>query len=183
MKIIIVLFAVTALAAFSYSEIGWPELTEGERDPRVTASEAAAQDGLHPIVEDKKEELKDKAAERDIDIVITEGYRSIEEQQALFERGRSADGDIVTNAAGGESYHNYGLAVDFALRSPEGSVVWDIESDFNGSGQADWLEVVDIAKDLGFEWGGDWDHFKDYPHLQMSFGLSIQELKEAAGVQ
>ncbi len=34
-----------------------------------------------------------------------------------------------------------------------------------------------IAKELGFEWGGDWDHFKDYPHLEMRFGLTINELK------
>ncbi|MFP9170447.1 M15 family metallopeptidase, partial [Enterococcus faecalis] len=23
------------------------------------------------------------------------------------------------------------------------------------------------AKTLGFEWGGDWKRFKDYPHLEM----------------
>lgn len=32
------------------------------------------------------------------------------------------------------------------------------------------------AKALGFEWGGDWSSFKDYPHFQMSFGLTIGEL-------
>jgi peptidoglycan L-alanyl-D-glutamate endopeptidase CwlK len=83
----------------------------------------------------------------------------------------------VTNAQGGESYHNYGLAIDFALRTPEGDVVWDMERDDNGNGQADWMEVVELAKELGFTWGGDWANFPDYPHLQMDFGLSINDLK------
>lgn len=49
--------------------------------------------------------------------------------------------------------------------------------DDNGNGKSDWLEVVDIAKELGFQWGGDWQDFKDYPHLQMNFGRSIHDLQ------
>lgn len=77
----------------------------------------------------------------------------------------------------GESYHNFGLAIDFALMSVDGQVIWDMKYDGNGNSRADWMEVVEIAKDLGFEWGGDWTQFKDYPHLQMNFGLSIWELQ------
>ncbi|MCG7378050.1 M15 family metallopeptidase [Paenibacillus sp. ACRSA] len=133
--------------------------------------------GLHPLVAESEELLVRKAARRGIDVVITHGYRSIEEQDALFDQGRSSAGNIVTNARGGESYHNYGLAIDFALRTPQGEIVWDMERDDNGNGEPDWMEVVTIAKDLGFTWGGDWANFPDYPHLQMDFGLSINELK------
>ncbi|WP_338541194.1 M15 family metallopeptidase [Paenibacillus tundrae] len=133
--------------------------------------------GLHPLVAESEELLVRKAARRGIDVVITHGYRSIEEQDALFDQGRSSTGNIVTNARGGESYHNYGLAIDFALRTPQGEIVWDMERDDNGNGEPDWMEVVTIAKDLGFTWGGDWANFPDYPHLQMDFGLSINELK------
>lgn len=52
-----------------------------------------------------------------------------------------------------------------------------MERDDNGNGKADWMEVVDLAKDMGFTWGGDWTDFPDYPHLQMDFGLSIRDLK------
>ncbi len=83
----------------------------------------------------------------------------------------------MTIAKGGQSYHNYGLAIDFALKLDNGNVVWDLDRDDNNNGEADWMEVVAIAKDLGFEWGGDWTSFKDYPHLQMDFGLSIRELQ------
>ena len=132
---------------------------------------------LHPIVEERKDELVATVEEKGIDIVITEGHRSIDRQDKLYEQGRSTEGSIVTYAEGGESYHNYGLAIDFALKTDQGQVIWDTGYDGNENGQSDWMEIVEVAKDQGFDWGGDWENFKDYPHLQMDFGLSIRELK------
>jgi peptidoglycan L-alanyl-D-glutamate endopeptidase CwlK len=45
---------------------------------------------------------------------------------------------------------------------------------------ADWLEVVQQAKAIGFEWGGDWTSFKDYPHFQLSFGMTLAALRTGA---
>ncbi|SDO49144.1 M15 family metallopeptidase [Alkalicoccus daliensis] len=181
-RFFLLIFAVFTLVAFSY--IDWnvseePGETEEARDPRVTAEEVVAEEGLYPLVEEAKEELLARAAARNIDVVITEGYRSHERQDDLYAQGRTSGGDIVTHAAGGESYHNYGLALDYALQAEDGSLIWDVDTDFNGSGTPDWLEVAEIAKDLGFEWGGDWTNFLDYPHIQMTFGLTIQELQLA----
>ena len=134
--------------------------------------------GLHPIVEEKRDLLVAQAADVGIDILITDGYRSWEEQNNLHSQGRSTSGSIVTHAEAGESYHNYGLAIDYALRLDDGSVVWDIARDDNGNGESDWFEVAAIGKSLGFDWGGDWQRFKDYPHLEMTFGLSIRELQQ-----
>ncbi|MFB4168055.1 M15 family metallopeptidase [Virgibacillus sp. JSM 102003] len=133
---------------------------------------------LDPVVAAKTNQLLKKSAQQDINVVITEKIRSIKRQNDLYEQGRSSDGDVVTYAKGGESYHNYGLAVDFALRNNNGEIIWDINYDGNNNGKADWFEVADIAKQLGFEWGGDWSKFKDYPHLQMDFELSIRQLKK-----
>lgn len=133
--------------------------------------------GLHPIVEEKRDELVRQAEAIGIDILITDGFRSSEEQDGLHAQGRSLPGNVVTHARGGESYHNYGLAIDFALRLENGDVVWDIARDDNENGERDWYEVAAIGKDLGFDWGGDWQRFKDYPHLEMPFGLSISELQ------
>ncbi len=132
---------------------------------------------LHPTVVEAKDTLIKRAAKKGIEIVITAGYRTEEEQDDLYEKGRSTEGKVVTNVAGGGSYHNYGLAIDFALKLDDGDVVWDMQRDDNGNGKSDWMEVVSIAKDLGFDWGGDWTSFKDYPHLQMDFGLTMRELK------
>lgn len=134
--------------------------------------------GLHPIVEEKSNKLVRQAEAIGIDILITDGFRSVEAQDGLHAQGRNTAGSIVTQARGGESYHNYGLAIDFALRLENGEVVWDIERDGNRNGKRDWFEVAAIGKELGFIWGGDWQHFKDYPHLQMTFGLSISELQQ-----
>ncbi|WP_424767613.1 M15 family metallopeptidase [Paenibacillus sp. sgz302251] len=132
---------------------------------------------LHPSVFAKQTELIAQTKKADITILITDGFRSNAEQDAIYAKGRTTGGSIVTQVRGGGSYHNYGLAIDFALRTKEGEVVWDMEYDGNGNGHADWMEVVEIAKRLGFSWGGDWDDFPDYPHLQMDFGYSIRELQ------
>lgn len=133
---------------------------------------------LHPIVQERSNQLIQQAADKGIVIVIPDSFRSVEDQDRLYEKGRTEEGNIVTNAKGGESYHNFGLAIDFALKTPSGNVVWDMQYDRNENGRADWAEVVDMAKALGFEWGGDWVQFKDYPHLQMDFGLTIAELQD-----
>ncbi|OUS78666.1 hypothetical protein B1748_00895 [Paenibacillus sp. MY03] len=133
--------------------------------------------GLHPVVLAKSNELVEESAKIGIGILITDDFRSHADQDTLFEQGRTAKGPVVTHARGGESYHNYGLAIDFALKTKKGQVIWDMEYDGNRNGEPDWLEVVNIAKGLGFSWGGDWKGFKDYPHLQMDFGYSISELQ------
>ena len=133
--------------------------------------------GLNPLVKKQSTLLIQRAAKKGIDVVITNGFRSVQEQNQLYDQGRTKKGNIVTNAKGGESYHNYGLAIDFALKTSVGNVIWDRQYDGNKNGKTDWNEVVAIAKSLGFEWGGDWAQFKDYPHLQMDFGLTIADLQ------
>ncbi|MEK5277784.1 MULTISPECIES: M15 family metallopeptidase [Paenibacillus] len=138
--------------------------------------------GLHPVVMAAATVLIERCYARGVPIVITQGLRTIAEQDALYAQGRTKPGSIVTNAKGGYSYHNFGLAVDFALLLPNGSSVsWDMNQDYNGNNIKDWIEVVEEAKKLGFEWGGDWTTFKDYPHFQMVFGLTLTQLR--AGIK
>ncbi|MBM7554286.1 M15 family metallopeptidase [Thalassobacillus pellis] len=160
------------IVLFIDGEDGWQPSLPELPDPNAPMPEK-----LHPKVAEKKDILIEKAEEKGIKVVITEGLRSKEEQNALYKRGRSQEGNIVTYAEGGESYHNYGLAIDFALRNDKGKVIWNTAYDGNDNGKSDWMEVVSIAKSLGFEWGGDWERFKDYPHLQLDMGYSIRELQ------
>lgn len=134
--------------------------------------------GLHPEVAAKAHQLKEAGLKRGIPIRITDDFRSEAEQNELYRKGREAPGSIVTNVKGGHSYHNYGLAVDFAIEKKTGEIIWDLDYDGNGNGQSDWMEIVSLAKALGFSWGGDWEGFPDYPHLQMDYGLSIRELRQ-----
>lgn len=107
--------------------------------------------------------------------------RTIAEQDALYAQGRTRPGKIVTNARGGMSYHNYGLAIDIVLvvdTDGNGSydrAAWDTKTDFDGDGKSDWIEVVTIFKQHGWTWGGDWK-FYDAPHFEKTYGYSVREL-------
>lgn len=145
--------------------------------------------GLNPYVRVQAEKLIDAANKRIVDgkykVIVTQGYRSTEEQDALYAQGRTVKVDkngkklpIVTNAKGGQSMHNFGLAIDFALATLDGKKAsWDTKADFDKDGKADWMEVVDEAKKLGFEWGGDWRSFTDMPHFQMLGGLTEKDIR------
>jgi peptidoglycan L-alanyl-D-glutamate endopeptidase CwlK len=116
--------------------------------------------------------LKGRAAVR-----FTHTLRTIAEQDALYAQGRTKPGKKVTNAKGGQSYHNFGLAIDICLILDGKEVSWDISKDYDGDKIADWMEAVAIFKSRGWEWGGDWAKFRDAPHFQKTFGKTTSQLK------
>ncbi|MNB69325.1 Peptidoglycan L-alanyl-D-glutamate endopeptidase CwlK precursor [compost metagenome] len=128
---------------------------------------------LDPGVAYAARKLVERCYKEGVEIRLTFGYRSIEEQNELYAQGRTKPGKIVTNAKGGRSYHNHGLAIDFVLIKGG----YDMTADNDMDGFSDWMEVVAQAKLLGFEWGGDWTNFVDYPHFQIIYGLSISDLQ------
>lgn len=109
--------------------------------------------------------------------------RTNAEQEALYAIGRTKPGKKVTNARAGQSWHNYGRAIDIVLlvdKDGNGtfeSASWETNVDFDGDGKADWQEVVAIFKRHGWEWGGDW-HFKDMPHFQKTNGATIARMQQ-----
>jgi peptidoglycan L-alanyl-D-glutamate endopeptidase CwlK len=107
---------------------------------------------------------------------FTHTLRTFEEQNALFEQGRKRPGKKVTNARGGQSFHNYGLAIDICLIIDGKEASWDTLSDFDGDHVSDWQEIVRIFKMYGWEWGGDWK-FRDMPHFQKTLGMTIKDLQ------
>ncbi|CCC85682.1 L-alanyl-D-glutamate peptidase [Paenibacillus polymyxa M1] len=144
----------------------------------VKSKSATRLQGLLPVVRTAAECLIERSFALGIPIVITQGLRTIAEQNELYAQGRTKPGPKVTNAKGGTSYHNFGVAIDFSLLLPDGrSVSWDTQRDGNADHKADWMQVVAIAKELGFEWGGDWKTFTDLPHLQIVFGLSTAQYR------
>ncbi|MBE3649214.1 M15 family metallopeptidase [Paenibacillus polymyxa] len=146
---------------------------------QVRAKSAKRLEGIVPVVKAAAEALIDRCYARGVWIVITQGLRTYAEQDALYAQGRNGDKrQRVTNARGGYSIHNFGYAVDFALLLRDGrSVSWDTLRDDDRDSLPDWSEVVEEAKRLGFEWGGDWRSFTDMPHIQMVFGLSTAQFR------
>jgi peptidoglycan L-alanyl-D-glutamate endopeptidase CwlK len=123
---------------------------------------------LNPVVEKMVLMLLERCLAVHVYVLITQTKRTMDEQNALYSQGRSQPGKIVTKAKGGESYHNYGLALDFVPLDQNGHADWTDMDAF--------ITIGNIAKEIGFEWGGDWK-FTDLPHLQYTFGLTIADLK------
>ncbi|HAA4064706.1 TPA_asm: N-acetylmuramoyl-L-alanine amidase family protein [Listeria monocytogenes] len=117
--------------------------------------------GMNKTTSDKTRNVIKKMAKQGIYLCVAQGYRSKTEQNALYAQGRTKPGSIVTNAKGGQSNHNYGVAVDLCLYSNDGKkVIWE-------STTSRWKKVVAAMKAEGFKWGGDWTSFKDYPHFEL----------------
>lgn len=138
---------------------------------------------LHPAVRDEALQIYREANEALTGRAIlrfSQTLRTFQEQDKLYAQGRSKKGRIVTGAKGGQSYHNYGLAIDIVLlkdTNGDGSyetASWQTNVDFDGDGIADWMEVVDIFRKYGWQWGLINSRGKRYdlPHFQKAFGHS-----------
>jgi peptidoglycan L-alanyl-D-glutamate endopeptidase CwlK len=112
---------------------------------------------LHLLVQPYALALLEKTAKLGISIKIISGLRTYEEQDELYARGRTTVGDRVTNAKGGESNHNFGIAFDVGVF--EGTKYLNESPKYKAVGM--------IGKDIGLEWGGNWKNIVDQPHYQL----------------
>jgi peptidoglycan L-alanyl-D-glutamate endopeptidase CwlK len=101
--------------------------------------------------------LVTKAAQNGITIKVISGLRTYDEQNDLYAQGRTKPGNIVTNARGGYSNHNFGIAFDIGVF--EGSSYKDESPKYKAVGA--------LGTDLGLEWGGNWKTIQDEPHFQL----------------
>jgi hypothetical protein len=132
-----------------------------------TSSEEKLIAGLDPKFQPVVRQFVTNARAGGFMIRITQGRRTIAEQNDLYAQGRTKPGAIVTGAVGGSSPHNYGMAVDFAFLTPEGKLSGGKDGGYSWGNDRPWGEVAKYGKALGLEWGGDWRKFKDRPHLEM----------------
>ncbi|MCP8969733.1 M15 family metallopeptidase [Ectobacillus ponti] len=124
--------------------------------------------GMNPVAAELTRQVITDMHAQGIYICVAQGFRSIAEQNALYAQGRTAPGSIVTNAKGGKSNHNFGVAVDLCLYTTDGSdVIWDVSGPFQ--------KVIAAMKARGFKWGGDWTGFKDYPHFEICDAVSGEQ--------
>lgn len=161
--------------------------------PRLLRFLGGLNDGSAPI----KWALLDEIGAKQSDgtyFRILSGYRDYESQVAEYKRGRVVSlsrvedsrgyrykilsssvvnaSAVSTRAFGGQSYHNYGLAVDLVVRklgdafgrgSPVrvGSRSWDNLTAFYTE-----LGLLDWARSCGLTWGGSWSDFWDLAHWE-----------------
>jgi peptidoglycan L-alanyl-D-glutamate endopeptidase CwlK len=97
------------------------------------------------------------------DLRITSGFRSLVQQQQIYDQGRLEDGTVVSEAPPGHGLHNYGFAVDIVDR-------------FKGY-NIDWPQLIAIGAYCGLGNGG----VGDYPHFEYRGGLDTDQF--AAGLR
>lgn len=126
---------------------------------------------VHPKLAEKVRSMAELLALENIEIRVVQSVRSWANQQALYNEGRDAQGNIanpkqvVTHAQPGHSYHNFGLAVDVA---PFNGVI----PDWNANHPA-WKRIVAIGESVGLVSGANWRTFPDWPHFQLTGQLPV----------
>lgn len=124
---------------------------------------------LHPSVRNEVEQIINECNKNltgRAQVRIAQGLRTFAEQDEIYAQGRTTPGKKVTNAKGGQSIHNYGLAVDIVLIIDGKTASWDTAKDWDNDKVADWYECVKIFAKYGWDWGGNWKTFKDLPHFE-----------------
>lgn len=91
--------------------------------------------------------------EQEIDLLIYETTRTVEEQARNYRSGASQTM---------RSYHLVGQALDFVP-------VTDRKTIWNGFGSTKIKKAITKAKQLGFTWGGEWTTLVDKVHLQYEY--------------
>lgn len=115
---------------------------------------------LHPTFGLKVARFIRDLEKQGANVIITDGLRSWEEQTQLYNSGQ-------TPAQAGNSFHNYGQAVDINVNGLK-----------MGSSYADWLPVADyIKKKYGLRWGGDFVNNWDKVHFDNGNKYKIEQLK------
>ena len=104
------------------------------------------------------------------EMVLLEGYRSPERQTQL-----AALGPQVTRAGAFESWHQYGMAADCAFMR-DGRIVISEQDPWAASGYAAYGEV---ARSVGFVWGGGWRSIKDFGHVELHRDGVLQRRSDA----
>ena len=133
-------------------------MTYSERNRRILY-------GLDPVVANRVEKALRVLEMLGYDCLLTDGRRTAEEQDALFAKGRTEAGDVVTYVKGQESFHVWGVAFDL-VPVFFGFLQWNNIKKYE--------QIAKILQGLGFQWGFKMWGF-DYGHFQYTQGLTIED--------
>lgn len=99
---------------------------------------------------------------------VAQGVRTYQEQRDLYAQGRTKPGRKITNARAGQSWHNFGLAVDSVFEGADPYL-----ERLPDRGEFLWSEYGRLGVKHGLDWGGDWERFQDRPHLELTLGIKL----------
>jgi peptidoglycan L-alanyl-D-glutamate endopeptidase CwlK len=140
--------------------------------------------GCHPELQARVKALIATLAAQGLELVLTQGVRSVAQQQALYAQGRYKPGKIVTNCDGVVKVSNhqpkadgYGYAVDVAWRTASGVITWE----------GPWETLGQAAEAQRLIWGGHFRVIKDgklvswpdLPHLELPSSFAAPSARKA----
>lgn len=104
--------------------------------------------------------LIQKATLEGIEFIVWTFYRSPQDQNFLYQQGRTRPGKIITNCDGqiNQSNHQQWLAVDI-LVIRDGADLWTHEPEYDRLGE--------IWESLGGKWGGSFKSIDDIFHFEL----------------
>ncbi len=120
------------------------------------------------------EEAQAIAAKENTKYIAIGGSRTWAQQEEIYSIGRTKPGKKVTNARGGYSNHNFGIALDFGVFR-DGKY---LDEKYPYLAAHVHKQVGKIAKKHGLEWGGDWKSFVDMPHFEVYTGLNMAQKRD-----
>jgi peptidoglycan L-alanyl-D-glutamate endopeptidase CwlK len=121
---------------------------------------------LHPKLKPIAEQFILMCKLKGIDVLIYCTYRSSQEQEKEYAKGRTLPGPKTTYARPGQSKHNFRMNGEAASKAfdcvpmQNGKAIWDSRDPL-------WKVIGQVGKDLGLNWAGDWIHFVEYPHFEL----------------
>lgn len=141
---------------------------------------------LEPSTREMVEKGLEECKAQGLDVLVICTWRSWDEQAAEYAKGRTVPGKIVTNAKPGQSWHQWGRAIDIVPRRNGKTLVWGtrgngLDQDPSDDATDDlelWQRIAACFKMHGLKWAGDWPRFVEYPHFQNTGDLSIRALME-----
>jgi peptidoglycan L-alanyl-D-glutamate endopeptidase CwlK len=121
---------------------------------------------VHPVLALKVRAMAGELAAKGIYIRVVQGLRTKAEQDALYAQGRTTGkpGAHVTNARGGYSNHNFGMAVD-CVPGVRGDDTWT--PNWNAK-HPDYRAMIAAGEAQGLVSGSRWVSMPDEPHFQLA---------------
>lgn len=132
-------------------------------------------DTLHPDAIPIFQACLDLWHNHGFNVQITSGSRTFAEQDKLYAQGRSVHGAKVTNATGGQSAHNYGVAIDVVVLV-DGVCDWNFDT-YHKLWSLVQEHLPTIISNNEFFWAGLWTSFREAVHFDLSGGKNFEYLK------
>lgn len=128
--------------------------------------------GQHPKLIEKMETVLEVMDLLGYPMIVTDGIRTADQQNLLFQQGRTRPGKIVTWRDGVTVKSNHQVWADGFGHAVDCCFIMDLD----GDGATDdptwdddrpWSLFGAIVQSQGLGWGGAWKSNKDKPHVEL----------------